>query len=159
MELTPLTLIIKTHTAKWLPEGAYLTLAQAEAALRSLENEQQITDKDLELAVLRVVVKDLRVNSNQTQALQTMHTLSGHEVWKEMLARLYPRVIQTFVRQHCRLIAYDNESAVVLVKTAPLKKLVDQKRTNIERAFKEVLGKDIHLVFQAPVTSSPPEEI
>ena len=158
MELTPeliIILILKTHTAKWLKEGTYLTFAQAEAALRSLENEneEQITDKDLELAVLRAVVKDSPVESNQTQALQTTHTLSGDELWTAMLARLSPPAIQALVRQHCRLISSDNESAVILVRTAPLLKLVEQKRTNIERAFKGALGKDIRLVFQAPVTS------
>lgn len=60
------------------------------------------------------------------------------QLWQQVVESLSPPATQALVRQHCRLLAFEGQQAIISISSENLLKLAQGKAQNIEAAFQIV---------------------
>jgi len=83
------------------------------------------------------------------------------QLWQQVLEHLQPHATQALVKQHCKLLHCDGQSARVGVRNQNLLKMAQGKKRNLEEAFAAVWPDGVSLSFEVAALehpSAPPSE-
>lgn len=69
-------------------------------------------------------------------------------LWNSVVENIEPYSARVMLRQQCKLVAFDQDKALVGVSSQPLLKMAVNKRKNLEAAFETVLNCKIVLVIE-----------
>jgi DNA polymerase-3 subunit gamma/tau len=83
--------------------------------------------------------------------------ISYEQLWQKVINNLFPPITQVLLKQHCTLIDFQDNIAVIGVRSEGLLKQAKDKQFNIETAFEKVCQQKI--IVRLIVTSEHPEKI
>lgn len=75
------------------------------------------------------------------------------QIWQQVIAQIQPPSTQALVNQHCRLLAFDETMARVVISSQPLLKLAQSKLSNIEAAFVKVFNRKVKVQIEVAASA------
>ncbi|NEP01993.1 MAG: DNA polymerase III subunit gamma/tau [Symploca sp. SIO2E9] len=76
------------------------------------------------------------------------------EIWQDLLVHIQMPSIQTLLRQHGKLIAFDGNLAKITMRSQPLLKMVEDELPQIEAAFETICNEKVQVRFQLASTTN-----
>jgi len=99
-------------------------------------------------------------------AVSTAATSSGGDpdrIWQQVLQQL-PPAPRALLKQHCKLLTFEGQTARISVRSQPLFKLAQSKLPGVEVAFQAIFGYKVKVLLQvaksqeAPAAEPPPPQ-